>query len=490
MAQAPEHPEGEPGFEPEPMETEPPRRSASAEFEVAPGLGAEAELRQAMDPANQSLAEALRLSYRVLQGVIVVLVGLFLVSGFKRVDQKESGVMLRFGRIVDIDGQAALEPGWRRNLLPHPMGEFIIFNIEGRTLDLGDAYWPRIPASVTLDRAIDGANVGTVLKPGETGSVLTIDGDLAHLRLGATYRITDPVAFVEALQVETGDERDADRVVRMSLERAVVQAAATTKLTDLVDHPEGVASRIREAAQQVLDSLGCGIQLTEVRLFDVMPPLAIYRAYREVQQAREEALKVIESARKERDSTLINAAGENWRTMAQLVERYQEADDRGDRPGAREILAKVNEFLDSEQVGGDLAGMINHARAYESEIELNLGQVARKFTQLLPVYRERPDLECRRLWVEAVSSIVARPNVEIYRVPPGLTSIRLSIARPEDVMKVLREESLKKKQQEAQQKAEGAAGKYYQHTEDWNVGKSNPLMRNRGGTVAPVGSDR
>jgi regulator of protease activity HflC (stomatin/prohibitin superfamily) len=406
------------------------------------------------------------------------------------VDQKESGVMLRFGSIVDIDGQEALEPGWRRNLLPHPMGEFIIFNVDGRTLDLGDAYWPRIPANVTLDRAIDGASVGTVLKPGEVGSVLTMDGDLAHLRLGATYKITDPVAFVEVLHVETGDERDADHVVRMSLERAVVQAAATTKLTDLVDHPEGVASRIREASQQVLDSLGCGIQLTEVRLYDVMPPLAIYRAYREVQNAREEALKAIESARKERDTTLINAAGADWRAMAQLVGRYQEADDRGDQREAQEILSQVNQFLDSDQVGGDLAGMINHAKAYESEIELNLGQVTRKFTQLLPAYRERPDLECRRLWVEAVKSVVSRRDVEIYRVPPGLTSIRLSIARPEEVMKVLREESLRRKQEEAQQKAAGAAGKYYQRTEDWNVGEANPLMRNRGGTIKPVGTDR
>jgi regulator of protease activity HflC (stomatin/prohibitin superfamily) len=293
---------------------------------------------------------------------------------------------------------------------------------------------------------------------------------------------------VEVLHVETGDERDVDRVVRMSLERAVVHAAATTGLTELVDRPEGAGTRIRDSAQQVLDALGSGIQLTEVRLHDVMPPLAIYRAYREVQTAREEALRAVETARKERDTAMISAAGADWRTLAGLAGRYQEADDRGDRAQADAALAEINAFLDGDRVEGDLAGMINQARAYESVIELNLGQVARTFQQLLPAYRERPDLERKRLWVDAVSSITSRRNVEIYRVPSGATSIRLSIARPEDVLKVLREEDLRRTQQEAQQRAAEKAGKYYQRTEDWEPGKANPIMRQRDGTIAPVGS--
>ena len=37
-----------------------PRRAASAEFAVERTVGSEAMLREAMDPANQSLADALR----------------------------------------------------------------------------------------------------------------------------------------------------------------------------------------------------------------------------------------------------------------------------------------------------------------------------------------------------------------------------------------------------------------------------------------------
>ena len=52
-------------------------RAASARYIVESEVGSEGALRDAMDPANQSLADALRLSFRVLQAVIVVLVVLF-----------------------------------------------------------------------------------------------------------------------------------------------------------------------------------------------------------------------------------------------------------------------------------------------------------------------------------------------------------------------------------------------------------------------------
>src|SRR5436190_5760703 len=73
-------------YESEPMEVEDsdaPRRAASARLIVDSQVGSEAALREAMDPANQSLAEALRLSFKVLQVVILVLVALFLVSSCK-----------------------------------------------------------------------------------------------------------------------------------------------------------------------------------------------------------------------------------------------------------------------------------------------------------------------------------------------------------------------------------------------------------------------
>ena len=77
-------------------ESNAPRREASAQFEVAATVAAEVAMRQAMDPANQSLGEALRLSYRLLQVAIVGLLITFLFSGFQTVQEGMSGVRTIF----------------------------------------------------------------------------------------------------------------------------------------------------------------------------------------------------------------------------------------------------------------------------------------------------------------------------------------------------------------------------------------------------------
>ena len=84
---------------------EAPRRGASAQFEVAAPVAAVAAMRQAMDPANQSLGEALRLSYRLLQVAIVGLIITFLFSGFQTVQEGMSGIRTIFGKISESPGK-------------------------------------------------------------------------------------------------------------------------------------------------------------------------------------------------------------------------------------------------------------------------------------------------------------------------------------------------------------------------------------------------
>ena len=89
------------------MDIEAPRRVASAEFNVDAEIGSEAALREAMDPANKSLTDALHMSFRVLQFVIIVLLVLFLFSGFKTIGNNESGVATTWGRVWTISRASA-----------------------------------------------------------------------------------------------------------------------------------------------------------------------------------------------------------------------------------------------------------------------------------------------------------------------------------------------------------------------------------------------
>jgi membrane protease subunit HflK len=471
----------------EPMEVEPqPRRAASARFEVETEVGSEAALREAMDPANQSLADALRLSFRVLQVVIVMLVVLFMISGFRTVKGNESGVMLRFGRIVEVDGQQALEPGLRRNLVPYPGGEFIIFEVENLVVDLGDTFWPTIPPNVTLDHAIERSHIRSALKPGEVGTVIAGDGDLAHLKLNAVYEISGPVSYVEHIKLG-----DADRIVELALQRATVHTAAGLSLQELVDQPEEAEARIKQAAQEVLDSLDCGIQLTRVHLPDTKPPFAIVKVYRELQNAREEGREVIEKARQQADEELIQMAGPNYADLSRMIDHYEEAQDLNDEDRVETLLAEINTFLESDEVRGEVREIIERAKSHESEIERTLGSEARWFATILPQFRAQPDLVVRRLWVEARREVLGRDDVEIFRVLPGRGTIDITISGDQEVADRRRRNRQAQRERDARLKAAGIVEQYQIRAEDYEPGEARPaLERDPGGRIRPRGSQR
>ena len=453
------------------MEVETPRRAASAQLVVENEVGTDARLREAMDPANQSLADALRLSYRFLQFVILALLALFLVSGFQRVDDSQSGVMLRFGRIVEVDDQLALEPGLRRNLLPYPAGEFVIFDVEGRSVDIATTFFPKLPGNLSLDQAIERASPRGTLRVGQVGYVLTDGGDIAHLKVAAKYNISDPVKLVKTLNVD-----DADRTVKLALDRAIVISSAGLMLQELIEQPEVVRDLIRDSAQDLLDTIDCGIRITDVQLLDAKPPFAIVKVYRELQNAREESRRAIVNAGQAATETLIEAAGPDWRLLAELINRYQREEDLGNSVRGTELLGEINMLLEGDELDGAVAEMIHRANAYESEIELTLGREAQRFRDLLPSYRAQPYLVCKRQWLEAVSFVFARKDIEIFRVPAGLGSIDIGISGSEEIARIRREELLKRRQRQGIDRALSGYSRYLQRTEDWDLDASNPLL--------------
>ena len=177
-------------------EGEAPRRGASAQLQVAETVAAEAAIRQAMDPANQSLGEALKLSYRLLQFAILGLLVTFLFSGFQTVKEGFSGVKTVFGRITGEQGSEALAPGLTP-FWPYPVGEITAFEVR-RTIELRSEFWPRNARNVTVEQQVESADATQPIKPGIDGSLITGDGDLAHVQLVAEYAVEDPVRFLQA----------------------------------------------------------------------------------------------------------------------------------------------------------------------------------------------------------------------------------------------------------------------------------------------------
>ncbi|MHC4107333.1 MAG: SPFH domain-containing protein [Planctomycetota bacterium] len=434
-------------------EAEEPRRTASAEFRVDAEVGSAAAMREAMDPANQSLGEALRLSYRVLQLVIVVLLFLFLVSGCQIVKEGQSGVMTFFGKIRSVDDNEALQPGRHWSYWPYPAGEFEVFNVDNRSVDLGNSFWPHIPSNRTIEEAVDVALVNDPLHPREDGSVLTRDGDLVHLRLTAKYLIDDPVAFAQRVENDNSDpgRLDGDKLVELALQRAVVHVSSVLSLPELVDRSQESKGRIQEAAQEILDSIGCGIRLVEVNLPDSSPPLAIVRAYGELQQAKVAMAEQVEKARQDATGTLIGTAGSGYRRLGRLIDQYTRAEELDRRADADQLLTRIHAFLESDEKAGKVAEIIDRARAYRSEIESTLGQEARRFASLLPEYRKNPQLTRQRLWSETYKAVLDQKGVEVFSVDADGGPVWLKIEGSGEIRQIRRQQWVEEKKRESQQ---------------------------------------
>ena len=459
--------------EEEPVETPPPRRAASARFEVETEVGSQAALREAMDPANQSLAEALRLSFRVLQVVIVILVALFLVSGCRIVKSSQSGVMTFFGKIQGSPGSQALEPGRHWSRWPFPAGDFKVFEVENRSVDLGNVFWPALRHDRTLESAIDTATVGDPLSPGRDGSVVTRDGDLAHLKLAAKYVVDDPVEFAGRVenQSSAAGRLEADRLVELALERAVVHVTGTLSLQELVDLSRDSKDRIQASAQGVLDDIGCGLRLVEVNVPGTSPPLAIVRVYGALQEAKVNARAAIEKAHQDATETLINTAGSNYLRLGRLIDRFAVVSERGEDRAAADLLAEINDALASEETGGGVAKMLHRARAHRAEIESTLGREARRFEELLPDYLENPRFTVRKRWLEARANVLDNEYLRRITVDPG-GRVTLRIPGSQNLSRRLRKRDLDRREEAAQREAVGGRRSYINRARDINIDKA------------------
>jgi len=467
------------GQEPLEVEDDAPRRKASARFVVDSEVGSDAALRDAMDPANQSLADALRLSFRVLQVVILVLVVIFLFSGVHTVKEGESGVATMWGKIVS--GEEGLSAGPKFGL-PYPAGDLVIFETENRKVDLPSAFSPASRGRSSAELR-ERADITVPLIPGQDGSLLTRDGDLAHLKLAAKYVIDHPIAFVNRVS-DDEKTRDANRLVQLALQRATIHTAAELSLQDLIDATEDTRLRIQRGAQEVLDSLKCGIMITQVQITEPSGPLALEKSKDDVAAAKVDAARRVEGARQAAAKTLDSVAGEATPKLLKLIDQYEKALERGDQDQCAAQLTAINTVLDSKEVSGEVSDIIQYARSYQSQIESTLGADYRRFQSLLPAYRQDPQRLIAQLWYEAYSDIARRPDTEIIQVPDPVNLVRLNLTGSALIQDLRRRMELQRRAQESQMQNYNPNPTILQGSEQ-TIGQSGRLLNKQGKPNSP-----
>jgi regulator of protease activity HflC (stomatin/prohibitin superfamily) len=403
-----------------------------------------------LDPANQSLAEALGLVFRLLQFAMVVLFGVFLFSGFQSIKETESGIRLLFGKPTGEN----LPPGFQF-AFPYPLGEMIKVDTGAVRLNVDQAFWPRLTDEQRRMTIQQLAGQGMFrLKPGEDGSLITGDQNLVHTQWRAMYQRRDPVQFVRNISPEA--ERD---IVRAAIQRGVVQSVSQVTIDGLLRQTTeqgSVATRAREIAQATLDRIGAGIEIDLLTLEEQVPPLFVYNDFAGVQSAEQRALKARIEAETQARSVLNAVAGGAHEHLTNQIDLYEQAIALGDREEQERILTIVRALMDGREVeiegeqvrslvAGEVTAMLNEARQYRSSIvSQRKGDLAR-FQAILTQFRSNPDVVLQSQWADAMKMFLDHDYVEIYNLPPGVEVAELWINR--DLDDARRADRLRKERQ-------------------------------------------
>jgi regulator of protease activity HflC (stomatin/prohibitin superfamily) len=415
------------------------RRKQSAKFTLQNKEDNVLDITEAMDTAHQSLTSSLQLSFRALQLAMLVLVCLYLVSGFRTVEDSQTGVATLFGKIIDKQG---LQPGLQTNW-PPPIGGFEVYAAQHREGNIGYVFKPRIDARLSPEQRISKAKSSDGLRPGVDGSLLTSDGDLAHMEISSSWEIIDPVEYANAVS-----DTEGKLFVTSALEKAAVHVVGKMTIEELLDKPlEELRALIMQDAQQTLNVLNCGIRISDVIIpNEPEPPLYIQKSYAAFDSARIQAETSIERAVASAHETLIEAAGSNYETLLMHIDAYEKAAELGDEEDKRKRLADINLMLQEGEVSGKAAMKISIAEGYRAQIETTLGQDYRRFQSLLPTYLEHPELVIQNKWLEMYSSVLSNEDVETMFVPSYISMVKLGVTGSDEIAQLRHQNLLRNKE--------------------------------------------
>ncbi|MGH7969232.1 MAG: SPFH domain-containing protein, partial [Limisphaerales bacterium] len=180
-----------------------------------------------IDAGSQALAEALRSSFGVIKFVMLLLLGLFLASGFFTVGPQERAIIIRLGKPVGEGQKALLGPGLHYSL-PYPIDEYVKVPITAIQQVKSTIGWFAVtPAQEAAEEDRSPLGVGTPMNPEVDSYVLTADNNIIHTRTTLTYHISDPVGYIFNFA-------NASNAVVNALDNALLYAASQFKVDDIL----------------------------------------------------------------------------------------------------------------------------------------------------------------------------------------------------------------------------------------------------------------
>lgn len=209
-----------------------------------------------------------------------------------------------------------------------------------------------------------------------TGSVpkealmLTKDENYVDVRLAVQYQVKDAKEFIFNIVNPAATLKQ----VTESVQRGVI--GSSTMDFVLTQGRSEIVTLIKKEIQEVMDNYKSGIQITSVNLQDAQPPEQVQNSFEDAIKARED------------EQRLINEA-----------EAY-----------SNDVVPKAR---------GAAARKIQEAEGYKEQVIAQAQGETNRFTKLLGEYNKAPDVTRKRLYIEAMESVLAETNKVMVDVKAG-----------------------------------------------------------------------
>ncbi|MEX0876576.1 MAG: SPFH domain-containing protein [Phycisphaerales bacterium] len=400
-------------------------RAASVRFSRQREVGT-ASNKARMDAANQSLADALRITYGFLQLGMVVLVILFVFSGFQKINEGERGISVFLGK----PARPNIEPGAHLTW-PYPIGEMIRVGSGAIEVPVARIFMPNRSGTISddalLEADINQFNNQGRLNPARDGSLVTADLNIAHTQWTVNYHRSDHLNYVENILPE--DERE---IIVLAVRRGVVHTIAETTIDDLLKtSAETISARVREIAQSSLDALESGITIDRVVLVRKTPPLYLLDRFASVQSAAQNAGKAREDAMLLRDQQLNEIAGRAAPILIEMIDEYERLVELSETEQASALLSEIDTVLAGGEVNyngqstlamvsGEVSEILNNARSRASSRISRAIADLNQFRAKQAQYEANPQLMISRDWSSAMAQFLNRDFVSTMYLPEGI----------------------------------------------------------------------
>ncbi len=256
-------------------------------------------------------------------GIIgLVLVGLWLASGFYRVLPEEQGVVLRFGALDRLT-----TPGLNYRL-PFPIESVVT---------------PQVTRVNRIEVGFrSGQGTGSARQLPEEALMLTGDENIIDINYVVLWRINNAADFLFNI-------RDPENTVTVAAESVMREVIGQTPIIDATtEGRRAIEDRVKEELQILMNSYGSGITIDEVQLQKSDPPPEVIDAFRDVQRAQADRERLQNQAEAFANDILPRARGEAERLLqeAQAYEQEVVARARGESDRFTQVLTAYSASKD------------------------------------------------------------------------------------------------------------------------------------------------